>query len=84
MRSDLSTVQYISDLVGDEHVRSDLDERSGWTVNLERPSGRSPGTAVPFLPASTLRRAQVGDALLIHGSLPPAWIPAKGRATGRR
>ncbi len=81
--SDLSTVQYISDLIGDEHVRSDLDDRSGWTVNPERPSGRSPGTAVPFLPASTLRRAQVGDALLIHGSLPPAWIPAKGRATGR-
>ncbi len=27
--SDLSTIEYISALVGDEHVRSELDERAG-------------------------------------------------------
>ena len=28
--SDLSTVQYVSELVGDEHIRSDLDEKFAW------------------------------------------------------
>src|SRR5205807_2491295 len=65
--SDLSTVQYVSELVGDEHVRNDLDDRRGWQAEVDRPSGRSPATALPFLPASTLRRAAVGDALLVHG-----------------
>jgi type IV secretion system protein VirD4 len=73
--SDLSTVQYVSELVGDEHVRSDLDEQPTWRAGPDaRPSGRSPATALPFLPASTLRRAGVGDALLVHGHLPPAWL----------
>lgn len=75
--SDLSTVQYVSELVGDEHVRNDLDERPGWSSSPDRPSGRSTATALPFLPASTLRRAKVGDALLVHGHLPPAWIHAR-------
>ncbi len=44
--SDLSTVQYVSDLVGDEHVRSDFDER-GWHAGLREPrSARSPATAL--------------------------------------
>jgi type IV secretion system protein VirD4 len=72
--TDLATVQYVSDLVGDEHVRSDLDDRA-WTVQPGESRGsRSPGTVVPLLPASTLRRVSVGDALLLHGHLPPAWI----------
>ena len=77
--TDLGTVQYISELVGDEHVRSDLDER-GWNARSDASmTGRSPATALPYLPASTLRRAAVGDALLVHGNLPPAWI--RGRPT---
>jgi type IV secretion system protein VirD4 len=79
--SDLSTVQYVSELVGDEHVRNDLDDRRGWQADVDRSSGRSPATALPFLPASTLRRAQVGDALLVHGHLPPAWIQNHRRPT---
>lgn len=79
--SDLSTVQYVSELVGEEHIRSDLDER-GWNVRPGEPhTGRSPGTALPYLPTSTLRRAAVGDALLVHGHLPPAWIRARQRAS---
>jgi type IV secretion system protein VirD4 len=75
---DLATVQYISALVGDEHVRSDLDDR-GWNLRPNEPvTGRSPGTALPYLPASVLRRAAVGDALLVHGRLPPAWLRAGG------
>jgi type IV secretion system protein VirD4 len=77
--TDLATVQYISELVGDEHVRSDLDERS-WNAGMDDSRrGRSPATALPYLPASTLRRAHVGDALLVHGHLPPAWIRATRR-----
>lgn len=79
--TDLATVQYVSELVGDEHVRSDLDDRGWmWTGWSEPANGRSPGAALAFLPASTLRRVSVGDALLIHGHLPPAWVPARMRA----
>ncbi|MDQ3485934.1 MAG: type IV secretory system conjugative DNA transfer family protein, partial [Actinomycetota bacterium] len=74
--TDLATVQYVSELVGDEHVRSDLDERS-WKVGPDSHRERSPASALPYLPASTLRRAEVGDALLVHGNLPPAWIRGK-------
>jgi type IV secretion system protein VirD4 len=82
--TDLATVQYISELVGDEHVRSDLDDR-GWHVRPDEPlTGRSPATALPYLPASTLRRAGVGDALLVHGHLPPAWIHVGGRGPSSR
>jgi type IV secretion system protein VirD4 len=73
--SDLSTIGYISALVGDEHVRSDLDERTGASGDV-RPPHRGPSTAVPFLSPSTLRRVRVGDALLVHGALPPAWMRA--------
>lgn len=73
--SDLSTIEYVSALVGDEHVRSELDERTGAIGDL-RPLDRSPSTAVPFLSPSMLRRIRVGDALLLHGHAPPAWIRA--------
>jgi len=55
--SDVSTTKYMAELVGDEHVRADLDEPSGQSFGERRPA-RSPATAVPFLSASTLRRAQ--------------------------
>jgi type IV secretion system protein VirD4 len=70
--SDLSTIEYISALVGDEHVRSELDEPS--SRDGERRPTRTPSTAVPYLAPSTLRRVRVGDALLVHGALPPAWM----------
>jgi type IV secretion system protein VirD4 len=80
--TDLATVQYVSELVGDEHVRSDLDDRR-WNARPDgHLTGRSPGTAVALLPASVLRRAAVGDALLLRGHLPPAWIRPLPR--GRR
>lgn len=72
--TDLATVKYISELVGDEHVSADLDDsgRSARPVGIA--IGRSPATRLPYLPASTLRRVAVGDALLVHGHLPPAWV----------
>jgi len=74
--SDLATIEYICALMGNEHVRSDLDEPR-WGAAGERPPARSPSTAVPFLTASVLRRMKVGDAFLIHGQLPVAWIRAR-------
>jgi len=78
--SDLSTIEYISALVGDEHVRSELEEPRGRELVDHQPA-RSPSTAVPYLAPNTLRRVQVGDALLVHGALPPAWMRA-GKARG--
>lgn len=80
--TDLATVQYVSELVGDEHVRSDLDDHRWNAQTGEHLTGRSPGTALPFLPASTLRRAAVGDALLVHGHLPPVWLRSRSARRG--
>jgi len=82
--SDMATIEYVSALIGNEHVRSDLDEPR-WGGGGERPPQRSPSTAVPFLPASVLRRMRVGDALLFHGELPAAWIRGRSlRGASRR
>ena len=70
--SDLATIDYVSRLVGDEHVRGDLD---GPGSRGERGRDeRTPSTATPFLPASVLRQVAVGDALLLHGSAPATWV----------
>jgi type IV secretion system protein VirD4 len=75
--SDMATIEYLSNLVGTEHVRSDLDE-TAWNRAGERPPPRSPSTAVALLPPSVLRQMPVGDALLLHGELPPAWVRSTG------
>lgn len=74
--SDLATIDYVSAIVGDEHVRGDLDEPNG-TRPEDRRTGRSPATAVRLLTPNILRQMQIGDALLLHGQLPPAWIKGK-------
>ena len=81
--SDMATIEYVSALIGTEHVRSDLDERS-WYGDRDRPPGRSPSTGVPLLTPSILRQMNVGDALLVHGSLPPAWIRGAARRRDRK
>jgi type IV secretion system protein VirD4 len=74
--SDLATIDYFRNLIGDEHIRSDLDERGG-RAGVDRHRDRSPATTVPFLAPNVLRQVKVGDALLVHGALPPAWIKAR-------
>lgn len=81
--SDMATIEYVSALIGNEHVRSDLDEPR-WGGGAERQPQRSPSTAVPFIPASVLRRMGVGDALLFHGELPAAWIRGRAVRLGSR
>ena len=73
--TDLATMQYVSDLVGLEHIPSELDGPSTPT-SFDRQRGR-PSTAVPFVPTSVLHRLQVGDALLLHGACSPAWIRSR-------
>jgi type IV secretion system protein VirD4 len=70
--SDVATIEYLSHLVGTEHVRSDLDE-AGWRAGEKLPQ-RSPSTAVALLTPGVLRQMPVGDAVLLHGELPPAWV----------
>lgn len=75
--SDPATTDYLSSLVGSEHVRSDLDQPA-WLRPAQDPStGRMPATARPLVSASVLRQMRVGDVLLVHGELPPAWIRAR-------
>ena len=71
--SDLATIDYISSLVGEEHVRSDLDEPNGGRPE-DRTPARSPATSISFLASNTLRLMEVGDAILLHGQLPPTWL----------
>jgi type IV secretion system protein VirD4 len=68
--SDRSTAEYISALVGQEHVRADLHR----SAQRSPQDARNVATAVPLFPADILRRMRVGEALLLHGSLPPAWL----------
>ena len=79
--SDMTTAKFISDLIGDEAVRSEIEDRRPLTTAGARrsPSDRSPASSAPFLPPHVLRSANPGDALLIHGSLPPAWVPAASK-----
>lgn len=76
--SDLATVTYIRELVGTEHVRGDLDNpRAGWEHD-RRPG--TPSVELSLVDTKTLRGMKVGDALLVHGNLPPAWVKARRRA----
>lgn len=68
--SDRSTAEYVSALVGQEHVRGDLHR----SMQRSPHDGRNVATAVPLLPTDILRRMHVGEALLLHGALPPAWL----------
>lgn len=72
--SDRARTDYLSTLAGTEHVRGDLDEAAWLGQRADPTSGRTPATAVPLLSASVLRQMRVGDTLLVHGHLPPAWI----------
>jgi type IV secretion system protein VirD4 len=74
--SDMTTANFISDLVGDEAVRSEIEDRRllAPTGGRRSPDDRSPASSLPFLPPHVLRSANSGDALVIHGSLPPAWV----------
>ena len=72
--TDLATINYISELVGDEHVRGELEGpglQGRATSTLVAPPT---ATTTSFLPAHVLRRVKPGDALMLHGNRPAAWV----------
>jgi type IV secretion system protein VirD4 len=70
--SDAAGLEYLSRLLGEEHVPSRLSSQSGY-VDGDRQSV----TGVPLVPPAALRQMRPGDALLVHGTLPPAHVRIK-------
>lgn len=69
--TDSPGLEYVSRLLGDEHLPARLSEGIG-----SGHDGRREGSVatVPVVPPAALRRMHPGDALLIHGTLPPAHV----------
>ena len=69
--SDLSGLELAAKLVGDAHLpmRSSSADLRGTGGSLSESSH-----AIPLAPAEVLRQMVPGDALLIHGTLPPAQL----------
>ncbi len=85
--SDAAGLDYVSRLLGEEYVPSRLSR-----THREDGEG-SRVTSVPLVAPSALRQLRPGEALLIHGALPPAHIRIRpwyhdrrlqSRATARR
>lgn len=77
--SDASGLDYLSRLLGEEHVPSRLSSQAGY------PDGdRQSVTDVPLVPPAALRQMRPGDALLVHGTLPPAHVRIKPWYRSRR
>ena len=72
--SDESTGKYATFLAGDEEIEDRTISESSVAA---RRSTAIRATRLPLLPASVLRRAGAGNALLVHGTLPPAHLVAR-------
>lgn len=77
---DLATTRYLSGLLGSEHVT-----RRGWSSDIPTlfSDGRSGRRSMSesqqreeFAPANALRQMYPGEAVLLHGTLPPAHLDA--------
>jgi type IV secretion system protein VirD4 len=68
--TDSPGLEYVSRLLGDEHLPARLSD------GPSRGDGRREQSVatVPLVPPAALRRMHPGDALLIHGTLPPAHV----------
>jgi type IV secretion system protein VirD4 len=66
--SDTAGLDYLSRLLGSEHVRSALSSQAGPGVD------RDGVVDVPLIPSAALRQIRPGEALLVHGTLPPAHL----------
>ena len=77
--SDAAGLDYLSRLLGEEHVPSRLSSQSGYYDG-----DRQSVTGVPLVPPAALRQMRPGDALLVHGTLPPAHVRIKPWYRSRR
>lgn len=69
--SDPASIRYVGQVLGDAEVET--SSRSG-VENFGRASTQLSTTRVALAPAHALRQMRPGDALLIHGTLPPAHV----------
>jgi type IV secretion system protein VirD4 len=76
--SDPAGLDYLSRLLGDEHVPSRLSNQP-----VDDPD-RQAITGVPVVPPAALRQMRPGDALVVHGTLPPAHVRIKPWYRDRR
>lgn len=82
--SDTAGLDYATRLLGHEHVPGILGDRPARYAELEY---QRPAPAhVPLAPANVLRQMLPGEALLLHGTLPPAHVTTALRSgmDGRR
>jgi type IV secretion system protein VirD4 len=70
--SDQDSLEYVARVVGEEEVES-VDASGDW-LGLIRPHVRESTSRVGLVQPHCLRQMVPGDALLIHGTLPPAHI----------
>jgi hypothetical protein len=63
--SDIAGLEYLSQVIGIEHLQSLLDPRS--------PPNGVP-VALPYAAYNVIRQSPRGTALLIHGTRPPATV----------
>jgi type IV secretion system protein VirD4 len=79
--SDLPTLDYAARLVGDEEIvrrATSIDQEHGRrTLNLSH-------QPAPLLPGHVLRQSNPGNALLVHGTLPPAHLRTRPYYQERR
>ncbi len=80
--SDPASLRYVAQVLGDEEVevRSRSADESSWG----RASVQLATTRVALAPAHALRQMRPGDALLIHGTLPPAQLRTRPYYCDRR
>ncbi|MGH9281697.1 MAG: type IV secretory system conjugative DNA transfer family protein [Acidimicrobiales bacterium] len=80
--SDTAGLDYATRLLGHEHVPGVLGDQSGRYPDaaFQRPAPAQ----VPLAPANVLRQMLPGEALLLHGTLPPAHVMTLGGVDGRR
>ncbi len=76
--SDAAGLDYVSRLLGDEYVPSRLSR----TYREDSDGDRV--TSVPLVAPASLRQLRPGDALLVHGALPPAHVQIKPWYADRR
>jgi len=69
--SDPASLRYVNQVLGDAEVET--SSRSG-VERLGAGSTQLATTRVALAPAHTLRQMRPGDALLLHGTLPPAHV----------
>ncbi|HYZ97921.1 MAG TPA: type IV secretory system conjugative DNA transfer family protein [Acidimicrobiales bacterium] len=79
--SDEDSLNYVAKVLGDEEIES--RQLSGHYSALARSTATDLTTRVALVQAHSLRQMLPGDALLVHGTLPPAHIRTRRYYTER-